>query len=92
MLRGLIPQSPQFSTFDAWSFEGNPSLGGSPLWLPCEANKSTTSIPFLGPSRASKERTWKYSLFLNKGKGLVAFGEAAIGPVLLEKLQDHEGM
>ncbi|KAF3793546.1 Serine/threonine-protein kinase BRI1-like 1 [Nymphaea thermarum] len=37
-LSGRIPESPQFFTFDAGSFEGNPSLCGRPLSLPCEEN------------------------------------------------------
>ncbi|KAF3793544.1 Systemin receptor [Nymphaea thermarum] len=73
-LAGRIPQSPQFSTFDRWSFEGNPSLCGPPLLLPCEANESTTSIPFPVLKQANEERMWKYtSVVLGFGVG---FGTA----------------
>ncbi|XP_049934810.1 receptor-like protein 47 [Nymphaea colorata] len=69
-LVGRIPQSLQFSTFDAGSFEGNPSLCGPPLLLPCEANESTTSIPFLVLKQANEERMWKYtSVALGFGVG-----------------------
>ncbi|XP_031490519.1 receptor-like protein 54 [Nymphaea colorata] len=73
-LAGRIPQSPQFSTFDHWSFEGNPSLCGPPLLLACEANESTTSIPFLVLKQANEERMWKNtSVALGFGVG---FGTA----------------
>ncbi|KAF3793543.1 Receptor-like protein 12 [Nymphaea thermarum] len=80
-LSGRIPGSPQFFTFDARSFEGNPSLCGPPLSLPCKENKKSASIPFLGLRQANKERMWKYlSVGLGFGMG---FGMAISFPFFL---------
>ncbi|KAF3783358.1 Receptor-like protein 12 [Nymphaea thermarum] len=59
-LSGRIPQSQHFSTFDAPCFEGNPSLCGPPLSLPCEDNDSTTVFPPFGFRQTDEERMWKY--------------------------------
>ncbi|XP_031499279.1 receptor like protein 26-like [Nymphaea colorata] len=69
-----IPQSPHFSTFDALSFEGNPSLCGPPLLLPCKANNGATLFPFVGLRETDEEKMWKYvSMGLGFGAG---FGTA----------------
>ncbi|KAF3784205.1 Receptor-like protein 12 [Nymphaea thermarum] len=59
-LSGRIPQSSHFSTFDALSFVGNPSLCGPPLSLACEGSNGATLYPFVGSRDTDEEKMWKY--------------------------------
>uniref|UniRef100_A0A5K0VDQ9 Uncharacterized protein n=2 Tax=Nymphaea colorata TaxID=210225 RepID=A0A5K0VDQ9_9MAGN len=87
-LSGRIPQSQHFSTFDAPCFEGNPSLCGPPLSLPCEDNDSTTVFPLFGLRQTDEERMWKY-ISLGLGFG-VGFGTAISFSFFLNNERDFD--
>ncbi|KAI3474229.1 hypothetical protein Pfo_029017 [Paulownia fortunei] len=74
-LFGMIPEGPQFQTFSAASYEGNPGLCGFPVNISCNREVSGISPPKVQNEQLylKKEIEWNYiSAALGFGVGLAS--------------------